>query len=434
MSFNTAKIMLNPSMRKYSIGLKPIAIYLVILFVLFSGQTLIDENSGILSRIPLIFGIVMMVSAFIFWNRKHNYRLALILFVLLSDLMLFAIVIGPCDVFEGFKDYIEQYSMGIAFALVCSTWNDISFILNLLVKVALINAIYGVLFFIPAFSSLANLFMKIGFSSGITDSENRLCGLQKDPNFMGLLAAPACLIALYNIKNNRSPLNIIVGIILLVALFFTYSRTAWLSFLFGLFVYFMIYDGQFKTRRIALTLVLLFLFLYYFNSSAALISLKNFNERFDLTVTNSRSWIWNFWYQQFLAKPFGYGVGSIEEIRKLAVLKDTFNEVRPHNYYLNVLIEGGIQSLTVLLSIIALCFYRIWSTIQKCHEEKNRQTAILLFSLISLMSVGIFGLGGMFQLMTLFMGMCLSTDILIEKEKGYPQKYIANLPEKNPPQ
>jgi O-antigen ligase len=105
-----------------------------------------------------------------------------------------------------------------------------------------------------------------------------------------------------------------------------------------------------------------------------------------------------------MANPLGYGLGSIEYLRQLPT---TFTGMwarespRPHNMYLFIWVESGLQTLLPLLALMSISFARCWKIRHFIDPGTGQRYGSLGMALLTSMTVGLFGLGGMLQLMAI---------------------------------
>lgn len=224
------------------------------------------------------------------------------------------------------------------------------------------------------------------------------------PIFLGL-----CFDSHYTKIQKR--LSFTVFIILSVAIILSFSRAAWLSLLFALFVYLLvIFKIKFRWIITSLVIIVAIFFTFKFeildklesnkqDSSANLIehieSISNISSDASNLERINR---WQSAIRMFEDKPFwGWGPGTFQfeyapfqqSKEKTIISTNAGNKGTAHSEYLGLLSEEGIIGFLAFLSIIICTIYTALRIIKKTkNKEIKSLTLIVLLSLITYYSHG----------------------------------------------
>lgn len=202
---------------------------------------------------------------------------------------------------------------------------------------------------------------------------HRFFGFYKNPNVFAMallipLAFVTGFVATPSANVQIKALNFIVLLILACALFFTYTRGAWIAAASAFFVAALINKNK-KYIYASLIMALCCIVMFYFN-------ILNFADRlaysFDLSSGSSQSLrliVWKVSWQVFLDHPW-FGVGFYESYRLFPQyyhqmgLQNNMILTHSHNQYLQVLVSSGIVGFLVYLIFFAITlryFYRVFT-------------------------------------------------------------------------
>ncbi|PKM91034.1 hypothetical protein CVU82_04390 [Candidatus Falkowbacteria bacterium HGW-Falkowbacteria-1] len=219
------------------------------------------------------------------------------------------------------------------------------------------------------------------------------------PNFLGsflLLTIPGTF---YLFKKNK---NIYLrGFYLLslcaefLAIIFSGSRGAWLSFLLTFFIFISIFYFKKEKKKFFLGLSLIFiifLLLFFGKNSFS----NRFKDSFNLSSGSSaaRTQIWSASLQSIYERPVGYGLENQKNATISFYQKDwgRLNMVnvvfdRSHNVFLDVTLELGVFGLLIFLYLLyfifKICKENLFGHRLKMDEEKRLLSLFISFSLLS---------------------------------------------------
>lgn len=220
------------------------------------------------------------------------------------------------------------------------------------------------------------------------------------------------LIAFYQfVKNQSTRLWITVALlIVLVALFFSYARGAWLALLAGMIAYWLIQKRLIVyAYGIAIVLVIASLFwlksgdryLLYAHDYKTTIFHKDFNEHLVATYklkdvsTAERFYRWIAGVRMIKDNWLtGYGTNTFSDNYKpYAVpayktwVSDNKDRSTVHNYYLLTIIEQGAMGLFLFLLLTGAMFYYAQYLFHKAKDRFHRQSAITAGVVLTMLMV-----------------------------------------------
>jgi O-antigen ligase len=199
---------------------------------------------------------------------------------------------------------------------------------------------------------------------------------------------------------------ILVVTIVLVALFFSYTRAAWLSVIGALFIWLLIYFRIKLSYLITIgVLCLSFLFLFWdqiqmeLERNDEVHTTEEFGTRLQSAANVStdasnleRINRWACAIEMFKERPFlGYGPGTyqfeyaqFQEPENLTIISTNFGDMgNAHSEYLGALSETGLIGLLSFLALIIIVFYTGITLFYK-YAGKRTEQAILLTSILGL--------------------------------------------------
>tara|TARA_B100001287_G_scaffold207159_1_gene176186 strand:+ start:11599 stop:13038 length:1440 start_codon:yes stop_codon:yes gene_type:complete len=230
----------------------------------------------------------------------------------------------------------------------------------------------------------------------------------KDHTIYGAILALSLPISLALLQQKGRPalskaILILINIILIIGLIFSYTRAAWLSILgaaiIGAFVYFRV---SFRFLSFAGILILGVIYLQWDNIQMALAknTYEHTTEAFDekiqsaANVTTDASNLerinrWDCAYHMFKKKPVvGYGPGTyafeyaaFQDPENLTIISTNFGDMgNAHSEYLGALSESGLIGMLLFIAIVVSIFY---SSIRLYYiSNQNNDIRILIMGII----------------------------------------------------
>jgi len=236
----------------------------------------------------------------------------------------------------------------------------------------------------------------------------------KDHTVYGATIALCLPISLALLKQKGSPplskaVLILLNVILIVGLIFSYTRAAWLSVIcaagIGLIVYFKV-----NIKFLIGVAVVVLIGIYSQWDSLQMFLEKNkyehttesFEEKMQsaTNVTTDASNLerinrWDCAVEMFEKKPvFGYGPGTyafeyapFQDPENLTIISTNFGDLgNAHSEYLSALSESGLVGLLTFLSIITAIFYSAINLYYQTPSEENDVKLLIMGIIISLSS------------------------------------------------
>jgi O-antigen ligase len=383
---------------------------LCIVLVLSPLRTLILTESSF--SLPLEIGqltiLLLIFSWLIFAITRQKNVIALPFSASQIPLWIFVALAGS-SIFYAFSfsvalvEWIKWLTI-LAIAIFTTTLIRIShleWVILLLVAAAFANAIVGIYTFLGGSGALHLL---------INDRFFRAFGTFGQPNpfggFMGLVAPFALAMTLFYVRQTLryrrwqyAPWFVTyasIFVVLCLGLFTSWSRGAWLGFIFALVVMAFALPRKIQySITIAILLIAIMAGLWVFNLIPTSIAsrIQSSTQEFfafedmrgiDITSANyavaERLAHWQAALNMAQAHPFGVGIGNYEvAYPQYRLLNWKFALGHAHNFYLNILAEMGIIGLLSYLMLIFSLVYLAW---------KNRQSPDPLTRLISIACLG----------------------------------------------
>ncbi|MFP5470607.1 MAG: O-antigen ligase family protein [Bacteroidia bacterium] len=192
------------------------------------------------------------------------------------------------------------------------------------------------------------------------------------------------VVAFYFINKKNSLLRsgfIVLLIVFLIGLYFSYTRAAWLSMIFGVAVFCIIYFRvKFKILSIIALLAGVFVIMnwneiqYQLSKNDAEHTTEEFGERIQSmsNISTDASNLerlnrWNCAIEMFKERPvLGWGPGtymfeytSFQQSKDLTIISTNFSDGgNAHSEYLSALSESGVIGLAAFLILVATIFYK----------------------------------------------------------------------------
>lgn len=199
---------------------------------------------------------------------------------------------------------------------------------------------------------------------------------------------------------------ITIVVIIFLALFFSYTRAAWLSVIGALFVWLLIYFRIRLSYLITIGLVSLSLLFVFWDQiqmelerNDEVHTTEEFGTRLQSAANVStdasnleRINRWACAIEMFKARPFlGYGPGTyqfeyaqFQEPENLTIISTNFGDMgNAHSEYLGALSEMGIFGLLSFLALVIIIFYKGITLFYKSVGDKAQQ-AVILTSILGL--------------------------------------------------
>jgi O-antigen ligase len=417
-----AAIFIEPVKSKIPFNLKMVIIYLFLLFLIMpaafgprEATGLIQEQTigrqavpftSIFHRLPLPMGVAMLAISLLTKRQLRGMTLPTVLFSVFSCGYIINGIWGPAGFIESIRLFFATTSVGLCLVLTIRKPSHLNYFLKAIMAVSLANALYGLLFTVPGLAGLGESLKSLGLPSGRDHSEWRLVGLLGDPTNCGLLLIFGFLIIMDRIFDKIQTLNLFFGMIFVLAIFLTFSRTTWFGTLAGV-IFSLMWQKKIAPRKILLLSIIGGLFVLLAHGIFSF-SIQENQFRWNIAQSDTRSGVWLFWLGMALKHPLGYGIGSIYEYVNLRSWQV------PHNIYLSIWVEAGIQSLIPLLLLLWISFSRLWRVRRYVNPQTGKNYGALLLSLLVAISVSLFALSSMMQLLFIAMGLCFSACLLAQ--------------------
>jgi len=245
-----------------------------------------------------------------------------------------------------------------------------SFILINTLKNSDIEKIIKAIFFSSAMTSLIALQY---FLFGKLTYDGRLAAFYSSPNYLAMFLAPSFFIGIHLIKNLKLAIEKFVAlfsfIIILGALYLTYSYATWIAIILSLFLTEFIKRRKKVNWKIPTIFILLLVVIIATQLNNP--KLKNyFSERSSI---ESRMMIWKSSLKITRDNPFfGIGPGNFQnkylEYQKYFPLYLEWAVPHPHNLYLAFWLQSGILGFA---GFIIFLFFWIKKTILLLKKQKN---------------------------------------------------------------
>lgn len=398
-----------------SLGVKYVGGYFLLVFAIWPLTVNYFPAGSLPSRFPLLIGIAMIGIALKEGRKLEQVLLSAQLFFAFSFFTVISSIYGPRPpgLMEGIIGLVRNVGLGAALLLTIRSVSDLNFFLRVFIWYGVASTCYGLLFMVPGLTSIGAILVSVGLPTGMDANAFRMNGLQTDPTYFGLSIMPAFLISLNavlrksttKIKIKPDRLAIFVTVLILTGILLSFSRTSWVGTIAGVLIL-TGFQGNILRTVFFFFIITTFLLVAAPNDLLETAMSQN-SERTTLVINkrnDSRSGIWKAYFTLASDTPWGYGMGSIEYLR---MLPSTFSgswaaeNPRPHNMYLFIWVESGIQTLMPLLFLLGLSFSRAWRILNYVDPATGITYGALAMALLASMTMGLFGLGGMFQLLAI---------------------------------
>ncbi len=217
--------------------------------------------------------------------------------------------------------------------------------------------------------------------------DNRLTGIFNSPNYLAMYLAPAIIIFIF--QKNKFRIGYFLFLIpILVALFLTYSYSAWFSVIISLIVIVLMKNKNIFKKLVIVGIIILVLFLSQLNNKK-LTDLLSANPRSSLA---SRIMIWQA-SQKMIEDNFVFGVGpgnfqkTYLEYQKFFPLYLEWAVPHPNNLYLTWWLSGGVLGIGGFLGLASLFLRDVFI---KSKKESNQILLVALGIMLIILIHGIF--------------------------------------------
>ena len=410
-----------PPKDELSLGVRAAGFYFFLVFAIWPLTVNIFPAGSLPSRFPLLVGVIMFAVAL-----KEGRNLGQILkpAQLFFTFCLFSVLSSlhgplPPGLIEGIISLVRNVGIGVALVLTIRSIADLNFFLRVFIWYGVASTLYGLMFMVPGLTTIGAIMVSMGLPTGKDINAMRMNGLQTDPTYLGLSIMPAFLINLNEVlstqkshkKGKRSWLAFVITVLILLGIILSFSRTTWVATAAGVLMLTGLQGNMFRSAFYFFVIVV-FLQVAAPNDVLEVAMSQNADRAtFEVNQRNdSRSGIWKAYFRLATEEPWGYGMGSIEHLRNLP---STFTGLwaaenpRPHNMYLFIWVEAGVQALLPLLFLLALSFVRSWKIRNYVDPKTGSTYGALAMSLLTSMSLGLFGLGGLLQLLSIMIAIGL---------------------------
>jgi len=394
--------------------------YYALIFLLMQSHIIGNDENSIYTRIPFVLGVIMLFFLLVEFKNDISIPLNIIIcFIWFAIAYFIAGFYGPTGIFEAIRGFFSITGIGIVLVFAARKYYLLRSFKSVMLWVGLINAIYGLLFIFLDLTKIGNFLANLNLPPGVSLDEGiRVIGLMGDPTYCGLLLMASFFISYERFLSNKTKFfnfNFISIIILAVALFLTLSRSTWVALIVGMLTWqFTSYKREWKSWFL---IVIIFVVIYIILFNIEYI-LSSFLGRVDIDTMDTRTWVWKSYFKLALKEPFGYGLGSIESLRWYATAGQPFESTyRPHNYFLIIWLEIGIQGLLPFLVMIGLALKKVLGTLEYYDIQTREYPGRLAITLLMSFCVGIFSLGGLSQIMFIILAMCLLIDGFVKQGK-----------------
>lgn len=226
----------------------------------------------------------------------------------------------------------------------------------------------------------------LAFSQNITGGYHRLQASFGWPIRLGVFLAWVYILSLWSISRirgryTRGGIFISFSLLLFVAVFYTYSKTAYVGIFSGLIIY-MIFFLTYTEKKLWTWSTIVGIGIIC--GGLAFLERDFLLHPWALLVRQGN--LFQTW-QMFLSHPFGYGLGSAGP----ASYFDNNGLVRsaflPESWYLQILIEQGIIGLLLFLFLMYVIVRELW---RRMHLTRDTYSIALFSAFCSLLIMGCF--------------------------------------------
>jgi O-antigen ligase len=210
--------------------------------------------------------------------------------------------------------------------------------------------------------------LKLGFTTleqkvFLSDGVVRICSLTSNPNFLGILLVISIisLLSLFFQKKIKTSLFIVFLSILVVALYYTYSRSSWLCLIIMVTIICFLLRADLlpRVQKIIKNIIYIILSFLFVACIILLFTIGNINKRFSLDLNRRIEDAWIPLINMFDSHTL-FGVGFNASVDHFF---EKYNISHGHNLYLTILAElgliGGVIFILLLIVMAVLLFNAI---------------------------------------------------------------------------
>jgi len=227
----------------------------------------------------------------------------------------------------------------------------------------------------------------------------------KDHTSYGAIIALSIPIALWLYKSSQNPINKfliqLIIIVLLVGLYFSYTRAAWLSVIGAVIVYFLFYFKIKLKWLITIGVIPIFFIALNYSEISYLLqkndaehTTENFSERVESmsNVSSDASNLerlnrWNCAFQLFKERPItGWGPGTysfvyapFQDASDITIISTNFGDGgNAHSEYLGPLAEQGLIGMILMITLVCLIFIYMSNYQIKCDDSFQKKLVLMI--------------------------------------------------------
>ncbi|MBF0583858.1 MAG: O-antigen ligase family protein [Magnetococcales bacterium] len=433
-----------PPKQTLTLGIRYAGVYFFLIFAIWPLARDIMTEGSLPSRFPLLVGAIMLAVSIKEGGKLGYINVPIKFFALFGVFYVLSSTYGPNapGLVEGIISLMRSIGLGVALVLAIRSVADLQFFFKIFVWYGVASTCYGLLFMVPGLTGIGEALVAMHLSPGKIPNAMRMVGFLSDPTYFGLSIMPALLINVHSMLGSTTKkvarstdwLAVSMTVVLLLGLLLSFSRTSWIGAAAGILI---LTGFQGQTVR---ALFFFFVILVFVQVVApddlleAALSANKERTTFEINERNdSRSGIWEAYFNLATENPWGYGMDSIEYLRLLPYTFSgswTGSGVRPHNMYLYIWVEAGLQTLIPFLLLLGSGFVYAWRIRNYVDPNNGMSYGMLSMALLLSMSIGMFGLGGMLQLLSIAVAVGLAICSLAAEGKLVHISRL--LPKQNP--
>jgi len=269
---------------------------------------------------------------------------------------------------EGYRAVFQQVFWYFALTQLIRNTKDSKKIMNLMVGMGLFLGLHA------TYQYVAKVPMPGNWVDVSENVRTRAYSIVGSPNILGslfVLLIPLAVSMFFTSEDKKlKRFYLISGLFMILGLFFTLSRGAWLAFAFSVFIFIIIINPKFILHFIALGGAFLLLggtmsqrLLYIFTPSYM-----------SRSATDGRLYRWKVGYQLWKKnKAFGVGLGRFGGA---VAINNKLSPFYLDNYYLKTMTEMGLFGI-IAMAFVIICFIISTVKIMRCQRDFNRQLEVL---------------------------------------------------------
>lgn len=366
-------------------------IYILVISIFLQGYSVINtEGFGIPILVLIIIYLFLKNKLFIKGFEKK--------FIIFNIIILICMFIGFV-LNKGNLDFFKVMRIEMILIIAYCFYQYINFLIRVnkfknficaLRNISILISLYGIYQFIayklglPMFLNIFRNNPSYGLSINIYDyygggwTNNRVYATFTEPSFYGVfLVVLIVMFYFINVKGKN-----ILMFMLLVNLYLTFSRSAWIAFIYIILFYIIIkifYKIK-SIKRIILAIAMLMpiiniMIVKYANN-------KIFNDFSSQARTNSVLFYLNGVFDSIKTFLFGHGLGSMQNNYNINSYINYMLEQNAHNGYIEILYEFGVVTFIILLIFIYLFVKKI--------NTKDSYIIYLVVSMTSLLGTSFY--------------------------------------------